>query len=189
MLTAVVAHTSRATQAAHLQATLGGVMFLDDGRYGAAGNHHRALQWAATQTERVWIVEDDALPGARFHDHATAWTTRYPDHLISGYLGTSHPRQWMRKVDEQWNTPTDHVELPQLIHAVAYTIPTHRIPALLTDIDTHRPADFGIGEAWARLTGLPVIYPKASIVDHDDGPGIANPDREREPRRARQLAQ
>lgn len=188
MQVAIVAHTSRATQAADLQALIGGVMFLDDGRYGAAGNHHRALKWAGTQNDRVWVLEDDAIPSPRFRQLAHAWVDRFPENLISGYLGTSHPAQWMRRVDEQWSDHPDHVRLPQLIHGVAYSLPSTHIAGTLARLDRTRPADFGIGDAWHNLTGRNVIYPKASLVDHADGEGIANPGKPRSPRRARQLA-
>lgn len=187
---AIVAHTSRAERAAKLQAAIGGVVFLDDGNYGAAGNHHRALVWAATQPHRVWIVEDDAVPSRRFSELSAVWAERFPTNLLSGYLGTGHPANWMRKVDEAWNEHADHVRLPQLIHGVCYSVPTAHIPGVLEYLDPSRPADFGIGEAWHQHTGRSVIYPKLSLVDHDDTtPSLANASRPRQPRKARAVAE
>lgn len=181
MRVAVIGHHSRQERAENLADTLGATLFLDTGDHGPTWNHLRALEWA--DGERILILEDDALPVPDFQARAQAWITRFPDDLLSLYLGTGHPRQWMRRVDEQWDNGHDHVTLTTLIHAVCYTIPP--TPGLHTNVDPARPIDFALGDAWRTLTGRDVIYPKRSLVQHDDIPSINS--HPRQPRRARQL--
>lgn len=162
-------------------------MFMDEGNHGATWNHLRALSWAAEQTDRVVIIEDDGIPVDGFEPHAEAWLSRHSDDLISFYLGTGHPRQWMTRVDAQWDNHSDIVLLPQLIHGVAYSIPPAMVSRVVANIDTTRPADYAIGEAWHRLTGRPTVYPKVSLVDHADIPSLVRRG-DRATRRARALA-
>lgn len=183
---AIIGHPSRARMAYDLTKTLAGVLFMDTAGEGAYANHRRALEWAARQDERVTIVEDDAMPVANVHALAHAWAARYPADLVSFYLGTGHPRQWMQQVDAQWNHESDHVTLPQLIHGVAYSIPEGYVAPVL-DVMRDGPADYAVGDAWRAVTGRPVIYPKRSLFDHTDGPSIAT-QRSRQPRKARALA-
>lgn len=178
---AVIGHHSRQERAEQLANSLGATLFLDEADHGPTWNHLRALEWAAG--ERILVLEDDALPVEGFHAKAQAWIDCHPDDLISFYLGTGHPIQWMRRVDEQWGNDADHVTLPTLIHGVCYTIP--RV-SILEHIDKRRPADYGIGDAWKRLTGRHVVYPKRSIVDHDEQqPSITQAQRGRTPRSPR----
>lgn len=173
-----------------LTTTLAGVLFMDHAGQGAYGNHRRALGWAAAQHERVTIVEDDAIPVYHVDRLASEWAAAYPDDLISFYLGTGHPRQWQARIDQTWDDEPDTVHLPQLIHGVAYSIPTNMVRDIL---DTMRPGpvDYAIGDAWRHLTDRPVVYPKGSLFDHRDEDSIVQGHSNRAPRgvrKARALA-
>ncbi|MDA4664697.1 hypothetical protein NY608_22760, partial [Enterobacter hormaechei] len=58
----VVGHHTRTGQAQRLAALLDAHLLVDDDNHGANWNHRRALEWAAEQTCRVVVIEDDALP-------------------------------------------------------------------------------------------------------------------------------
>ncbi len=188
MLYAVVGHPKRRREAWELTRTLGAVLFMDStaNPLGTAGNHRRALEYAAARTERVWIIEDDAVLTPRFKEHAATWSERFPDHLISGFLGTGHPLKWMREADRLWPLPDDHLEFRALFHGVCYSIPPAWAGLVLDGLRDKGRIDFDIGDSWYTLTHRPVIYPKRSLVDHADGPSI-NGDRIFS-RRARLLA-
>lgn len=186
MLTAVIAHTSRLDQATALRRRVdGNKIFIDDGTLGATGNHHRALAWA---TEPVIVLEDDAIPTPHFLNLTALWIARYPNRLISFYLGTSRPPTFQpivdRLIDEADNAGRDYIELDHLIHGVCYYAPNPQ--DLAEAIDLGIAADFSIGNAWTQLTGKPVIYPTSSLVDHNDQPSLHQDDGL--PRHARRLA-
>lgn len=171
---AVIAHHTR-EQAAHTLADrLGAVMFVDGKRRGAFWNHRRALEWAVTQDHPV-IVEDDAILCDSFEALAEEWATRFPNELLSFYLGRSRPPQYQAEIKtrlaEADADGTDWIELCQLIHGVAYTLPGALVPDVIGNL-TNGPADFAIGRAWTAATGRHIIYPSVSLVDHDDVPSI-----------------
>ncbi len=190
MLFGVVAHPARRVQAWALTKRLGAVLFMDSETHtlGAYANHMRALEWAARQNEHVAILEDDAEPVETFERKAPAWANRYPDQLMSFYLGSGHPKQWMRRVDHAWDDGNDHITLPTLIHAVTVCYPPGAARIILDHIKPSTRVDFAIGNAWNSTTGRGVVYPKASLVQHADTDQIDNPTLKRAPRKARQLA-
>ena len=79
----VVSHHSRTGHAQRLAALLDAHLLIDDGNHGANWNHHRALQWAAEQSSRVVVLEDDALPVRGFMDQVAVWLARFPCHMLS----------------------------------------------------------------------------------------------------------
>ena len=172
MTLAIIAHVSRAERAAELQRTCAGsVLFLDDGTLGAARNHQRALAFAADVGEPLVVIEDDAILMPNFGELALAWVTRFPERLISFYLGTGHPPAWQEIIADRLAAAdaagSDYLELEQLIHGVCYFVP--RPDQLISQIDPRQQAaDFAIGDAYRKLTGLPVLYPTSSLVDHPD---------------------
>ncbi|MEN8470171.1 hypothetical protein AAH476_37120, partial [Enterobacter cloacae subsp. cloacae] len=87
----VVGHVSRIVHAQRLAALLDAHLLIDDGNHGANWNHRRALEWAAEQTCRVVVLEDDAIPVPGFIEKVTDWLARCPDDLMSFYLGTGRP--------------------------------------------------------------------------------------------------
>lgn len=94
MLIAIVAHHSRRTMAEELASKLeADIVFMDEHSAGANSNHLRALRWAAEQSDRVIIIEEDALPVEGFRDKAQDWLARFPDDMLSFYLGTGRPPQ------------------------------------------------------------------------------------------------
>ena len=173
----VVGHHSRQEQALALATSLQAHLLIDDGDNGANWNHRRAINWAATQPCRVVILEDDAEPVPNFIAKIEGWLLRYPDALVSFYLGTGRPPQYQLKIAERLivadKTRADFITLPQLIHGVCYSIPQQYIEHVLSRWDTRKAADYAVGDAY----GGQVIYPCWSLVDHTDGdPVESHPD-------------
>lgn len=165
----VVSHHIRLGQAQRLAALLDAHLLVDDGHHGANWNHRRAIEWAAQQTCRVVVLEDDALPVHGFTEKVTDWLARFPDDMLSFYLGTGRPPQYQMQIAERLivadKTHADFIMLPRLIHGVCYSIPPQSISRVLSQWDCSKPADYAVGDAW----GGSVIYPCYSLVDHADG--------------------
>ncbi|MBY4585244.1 hypothetical protein K6M48_12640 [Enterobacter hormaechei] len=165
----VVGHHSRTGHAQRLAALLDAHLLIDDGSHGANWNHRRALEWASEQTCRVVVVEDDAMPVDLFFTPVTSWLKRFPDSLISFYLGTGRPPQYQIQIAERLivadKTQADYITLPRLIHGVCYSVPPEHVHRVLSRWDNSKPADYAVGDAW----GGSVIYPCYSLVDHADG--------------------
>ena len=163
----IVGHCNRSEWIERLhQAIPGAAWVIDFAGQGSTANHRRALELAATMNERCIIMEDDAIPVRGFVAQAEVWLQRFPDDLISFYLGTGRPPKWQPRVDKALReTVTDHIYLNQLIHGVCYSVPAHRVQWLLGRLSNHPEADFAIGLAWSA----PVLYPVESLVDHRDG--------------------
>ncbi|OPJ96476.1 hypothetical protein [Serratia marcescens] len=173
----VVGHHSRRTQAAALARSLQAHLLIDEGDNGANWNHRRALEWAAAQLCRVVVVEDDAEPVPNFLTQVEEWLQRYPDSLVSFYLGTGRPPQYQMQIAERLivadKTRADFITLPRLIHGVCYSVPRQQIERVLNRWDARKPADYAVGDAYAGN----VIYPCWSLVDHADGdPVESHPD-------------
>lgn len=182
---AVVGHISRQERAESLAESLDAELFLDRLSLGATWNHLRALNWAAGLTGHLIVLEDDAVPVPGFADVATDWIERRPRDLISFYLGTGYPPHYQPRIAtaiaEADEAGRNTIELPALIHAVAYAIPCAAISGL--NLNPRRPADLGLGLAWGRT----VIYTLPSLVDHADDHSIQNAGRRHAPRKAWRL--
>ncbi|MEN4395955.1 hypothetical protein VI119_25035, partial [Enterobacter cloacae subsp. cloacae] len=115
----VVGHHSRHKQALRLAESLGAFLLIDNSDRGANWNHHRALQWAAEQSSRVVVLEDDALPVRGFMDQVAVWLARFPCHMLSFYLGTGRPPQYQMQIAERLivadKTRADYITLSRLI--------------------------------------------------------------------------
>lgn len=187
----VVGHHARRQQAEALAMSIGAHLLIDDGNHGANWNHRRALEWAAEQTCRVVVLEDDALPVHGFAEKVTDWLARFPDDMLSFYLGTGRPPQYQKEiagmlVDADY-VCGDHIVLSKLIHGVCYSPPHGRLARMLNAWNKTLAADYAVGEAF----GGRVIYPCYSLVDHADLPTVErHPDNEprTERRRAWRLA-
>lgn len=170
MLIAIVAHHSRRTMADELASKLGAdIVFMDEHNAGANANHLRALRWAAEQSDRVIIIEEDAFPVNGFREKVQQWLVRCPDNLLSFYLGTGRPPQYQMQIAERLivadKTQADFIMLPRLIHGVCYSVPHQHIERVLSRWDSSKPADYAVGDAY----GGAVVYPCYSLVDHADG--------------------
>ncbi|EBD0952661.1 hypothetical protein CYM00_05645 [Salmonella enterica] len=170
MLIAIVAHHSRRAMANDLASELeADSIFMDEHSAGANANHLRALSWAAEQSDRVIIIEEDALPVDGFRDKAQDWLTRFPDNLCSFYLGTGRPPQYQMQIAERLivadKTQADFITLQRLIHGVCYSVPPQHIERVISRWDSSKPADYAVGDAY----GGAVVYPCYSLVDHADG--------------------
>lgn len=182
----VVGHHSRRLQADSLASHIGAHLVIDEGNHGANWNHRRALEWAAEQSCRVVVLEDDALPVPWFINKVIPWLNDKPDDLISFYLGTGRPPQYQAQIAERLiaadRMRADFITLPQLIHGVCYSVPPQHLPRVLARWDSNKPADFALGDAW----GAPVVYTCWSLVDHADGePVERHPDGEARAERRR----
>ena len=165
----VVGHHSRIDHALCLAMRLDAQLLIDYGNHGANWNHRRALEWAAEQTCRVVVLEDDALPVHGFAEKVTDWLARFPDDMLSFYLGTGRPPQYQMQIAERLivadKTRADYITLPRMIHGVCYSVPPEHVHRVLSRWDNSKPADYAVGDAW----GGSVIYPCYSLVDHADG--------------------
>lgn len=165
----VVGHHTRRQQAVALALSLGAHLFIDEGNHGANWNHRRAIEWAAEQSCRVVVVEDDALPMSGFTESAIEWLGRFPDSLVSFYLGTGRPPQYQMQIAERLiladKNRADHIRLPRLIHGVCYSVPQQHLSRMLELWDRSKAADYAVGDA----CGGSVVYPCNSLVDHADG--------------------
>jgi len=162
-------------------------LLVDEIGVGANEMHRRALEWAAAQSCRVVVLEDDALPVAGFAEKVCDWLECFPDQLCSFYLGTGRPPQYQLEIATKLiaadRIRADHITMQRLIHAVCYSVPPALLPDLLSRWDASKPADFAVGDA----CGGPVMYPCCSLVDHADGdPVEKHPDRQ--PRHERRRA-
>ncbi|WP_373566539.1 MULTISPECIES: hypothetical protein [Enterobacter cloacae complex] len=187
----VVGHHARRQQAEALARSIGAHLLIDEGNHGANWNHRRALQWAAEQSSRVVVLEDDALPVEGFTDKVTQWLVRFPDDMLSFYLGTGRPPQYQKEIAgmlvDADRVCGDHIVLSKLIHGVCYSPPQGRLARMLNAWNKTLAADYAVGEAF----GGRVIYPCYSLVDHADLPTVErHPDNEprTERRRAWRLA-
>lgn len=187
----VVGHHSRIDHALCLAMRLDAHLLIDYGNHGANWNHLRALEWAAEQTCRVVVLEDDALPVHGFAEKVTYWLARFPDDMLSFYLGTGRPPQYQKEIAgmlvESDRVNADYLVLSKLIHGVCYSPPQGRLARMLNAWNKTLAADYAVGEAF----GGRVIYPCYSLVDHADLPTVErHPDNEprTERRRAWRLA-
>lgn len=165
----VVGHHTRLEHAQRLAALLDAHLLIDDGNHGANWNHRRALEWAAEQPCRVVVLEDDAMPVAGFTDLVGECLNRFPDSLVSFYLGTGRPPQYQMQIAERLivadKTQADYITLPRLIHGVCYSVPSQHIERVLSRWVSSKPADYAVGDAY----GGTVVYSCYSLVDHADG--------------------
>lgn len=183
----VVAHHERLGAAELLAAGLDAHLLIDEGNHGANWNHHRALQWVAEQSCRVVILEDDALPVPEFADKAAEWIARFPDALVSFYLGTGRPPQYQLDIATKLiaadKARADYITMHRLIHGVCYSVPQHHIKRVLDKWSHSKAADYAVGDAY----GGPIVYPCYSLVDHADGKPV-EPARDSQPRTERRRA-
>lgn len=165
----VVGHHTRLGHAQRLAALLDAHLLIDEGDHGANWNHRRAIEWAAEQPCRVVVLEDDAIPVPLFAELVVDWLTRFPEALVSFYLGTGRPPQYQMQIAERLivadKTQADYITLPRLIHGVCYSVPPQHIERVLSRWDSSKPADYAVGDAWDGS----VVYPCYSLVDHADG--------------------
>lgn len=187
----VVGHHSRHQQALCLAESLGAVLLIDSGDHGANWNHRRAIEWAAVQPCRVVVLEDDALPVHGFTDKVTDWLSRFPNDMLSFYLGTGRPPQYQKEIAgmlvDADRVCGDHIVMSKLIHGVCYSPPQGTLARMLSAWNKALAADYAVGEAY----GGRVVYPCYSLVDHADLPTVErHPDNEPriERRRAWRLA-
>lgn len=171
----VVGHHSRQDMAVHLAEVLNAHLLIDGGHHGANWNHRRAIEWASQQDCRVVILEDDALPLPGFIESAGEWVSRFPDNLISFYLGTGRPPQYQQQIATSLidadKHRADYITLHRLIHGVCYSPPVSGIAKILMGWNHSKAADYAVGDA----LGGKVIYPCYSQVDHADVAGVEIP--------------
>lgn len=148
----VVGHHTRLGHAQRLAALLDAHLLIDDGNHGANWNHRRAIEWAAEQPCRVVMLEDDALPVEGFTEKVKDRLVRFPDDMLSFYLGTGRPPQFQKEIAD-WliaadKTRADFITLQRLIHGVCYSVPPQRLNSVLSRWDSSKPADYAVGDAY-----------------------------------------
>ena len=187
----VVGHHSRRNQASQLAHLLDAHLLIDEGDHGSNWNHRRAIEWASQQESRVVIMEDDALLLPGFTESVREWVTRFPDNLISFYLGTGRPPQYQQQIAasliEADMRRGDYITMDRLIHGVCYSPPVSGLSRIMQNWNRTKAADYAVGDA----LGGKVIYPCYSLVDHADGVTVErHPDNQprMERRRAWRLA-
>lgn len=177
MIIAVVAHHSRRERAERLAKAVGATAgFVDDADRGPAWGHIQALEAAAGTGGHLVVVEDDALPCVEFAHQVGDWIARYPDDMISYYLGKIRPPQHQTRIQTRLAAADrrgeDHIKMRTLLHGVAYSLPCSKIGDLLPLLESSSLAiDERIGRAWRATQHRQVIYPIPSLVDHDDSTG------------------
>ena len=183
----VVGHHARRQQAEALALRIGAHLLIDDGNHGANWNHRRAIEWAAKQPCRVVVLEDDALLVHGFTEKVLDWLARFPDDMLSFYLGTGRPPQYQLEIATKLiaadRDRAEHITMQRLLHAVCYSVPPALIPKVLNRWDISKPADFAVGDACGGL----VVYPCCSLVDHADGLPVEKHS-DRQPRSERRRA-
>lgn len=187
----VVGHHSRREMAQRLADMLGAHLLIDEEDHGANWNHRRAIEWASHQDSRVVIMEDDAQPLPGFTESVREWVTRFPDSLLSFYLGTGRPPQYQQHIAASLidadKRRGDYITMDRLIHGVCYSPPVSGLSRIMQNWNRTKAADFAVGDA----LGGKVIYPCYSLVDHADGETVErHPDNQPrvERRRAWRLA-
>jgi hypothetical protein len=164
----VVSHHSRRAQAERLAQLLNAHLLFDEDQHGANWNHRRAIEWASQQDCRVVILEDDALPVPGFADKVAEWLSRFPDDLLSFYLGTGRPPQYQSEIAAKLidtdRQQADYITLNRLIHGVCYSVPRLKLNQVISRWNHGSPADYAVGDA----CGGAVVYPCYSLVDHAD---------------------
>lgn len=164
----VVGHHSRRHQAERLAQMLNAHLLIDEDHLGANWNHRRAIEWASQQDCRVVILEDDALPVLSFADKVAEWLSRFPDDLLSFYLGTGRPPQYQSEIAAKLidtdRQQADYITLNRLIHGVCYSVPRLKLKQVISRWNHGSPADYAVGDA----CGGAVVYPCYSLVDHAD---------------------
>ncbi len=183
----VVGHHKRRDSGTCLADLLDAHLLIDEGDHGANWNHRRAIEWASHQDYRVVILEDDALLLPGFIESVSEWVSRFPDHLISFYLGTGRPPQYQQQIATRLidadKRQGDHITMDRLIHGVCYSPPVSGIAKILSNWNRNQAADYAVGDA----LGGQVIYPCYSLVDHADGVTVER-HHDNEPRNERRRA-
>lgn len=167
---AIVAHTTRRTQAENLAATTeADYVSVDDGTLGCEGNHKHVLKWHHNNPNTQWavILEDDAEPVNTFRDQLHAALTAAPTPIVSLYLGTNYPKHWQARIATKLRTTNTHwFTAPKLLHAVGYAIRSSHLPAL-ADIDNNMPIDQALSN-WANRNNITIAYTRPSLINHAD---------------------
>ena len=187
----VVGHHKRRDMGKCLADMLGAHLLIDEGDHGSNWNHRRAIGWASQQDCRVLIMEDDALLLPGFTDSVREWVIRFPDNLISFYLGTGRPPQYQQQIAASLidadKRRGDYITMDRLIHGVCYSPPVSGLSRIMQNWNRTKAADYAVGDA----LGGKVIYPCYSLVEHADGETVErHPDNQprNERRRAWRLA-
>lgn len=164
----VIGHHSRRQQAEHLAHRLDAHLLMDEEDNGANWNHRRAIELASQQDCRVVILEDDAVPMPRFNDSVRQWLNRFPNDLISFYLGTGRPPQYQQQIAASLidadKRRGDYITMDRLIHGVCYSPPVSGLSRIMQNWNRTKAADYAVGDAYGGV----VIYPCYSLVDHLD---------------------
>lgn len=171
----VMAHPARAEHALKLAAEIDARIVWDQRN---DEWHTGARAWSAINpaADRGLVVQDDALPIPDFRRHVDTLAARAPRTAVSLYVGTGRPRepQVRRAVTEADRTGASWLDCDGLLWGVAIMLPVEHITPLLDCAQTSPlPYDQRIS-AWYRSRGQRVRHCWPSMVDHTDGPRLAD---------------
>jgi hypothetical protein len=176
---AVMGHVTRLEQAHRLADQQHALLALDAGGLGENACGDLAWRYAAGRGDWSIVLQDDAVPVPYFREHALAalgeLSLEPRDAVVSFYTGTGRPRAEavaaaVKRADQ---VGAAWLEADTLLWGVAVAIPTRLVADMLRHVGSSGlPYDQRIG-SWARAAGLPVLYCWPSLVDHADGPRVA----------------
>ena len=185
LVVVIISHHERREKANRLQNLLEyregltSIILTDDIGRGALWGHKNALRFAVKYpSARFIFMEDDAEPVEGFKKKALAWIERFPNDLLSFYLGTSRPPIFQKAIGNAVANEDELIKFDTLIHGVCYTMPHSTIKRIAYKLKPNLPADFAIGEANKGK----VIYPIKSLVDHADETPVETKRRDNDPR-------
>lgn len=139
---------------------------------GASYGHteaYKRVQEAYSEATHYIFIEDDAILSKDFANNVMKWLKKYPEQLISFYLGTSRPPQYQNDIIKKLQGSPELITLQKLIHGVCYAIPSQNASQAFSNARiNHPPIDFQLGNLWKFYTGKDIIYTNPSLVDHLD---------------------
>lgn len=178
----IVGHVARLGMAQALAGTTGAeFVSIDDGTFGAEGNHRRVWRHLAQYGDPWGIVlEDDAVPVPDFRTQALNALAAAPTDIVSFYLG--HPEHWSwypqrRTLLTEAGAEADRVDAHwivtrEILHGVAIAVRTHLIEDMLNHTaQSTLPIDYAIRQ-WCRDTNRDIAFTWPSLADHADTPTL-----------------
>lgn len=172
---AVVGHHSREDMAQRLSDKLGAKLFLDDGRWGEMGNHLRAFEHFAYNTEytHLCVLEDDAMPVPEFLETLPKIVSERPEDLISLYIGKGAPKPLQEQIGASLRfAERAHLawlEDVNLMWGVGVVIPIEHIKDLLVArLGGNDYYDNRVGAWWWRTRHRKIQYVYPSLINHND---------------------
>jgi hypothetical protein len=114
-------------------------------------------------------IQDDAILTEDFKEKIGKWIKKYPNKVITFYMGRRKAGDYMRRIDEAKSLDMDKIELGWLGWGVCLYVPKSLIPIILTEWKDNKNYlkydDTRIGKT-ARKHSFKVIGSVPSLVNH-----------------------